>query len=532
MAGQAETGSSAPSSAPSSPHRGAARRAALVLATSEYADTMLRQLRSPAGDAAEFGRVLGDADLGGFDVTTVLDVRAHDVRLAVEEFLADRRPDDLALVYLSCHGLVDARRRLYFAASDTVKDRLASTGVEARWLLDQLEECRARRQVVILDCCFSGAFAAAAKGDNALELGDQLLGQGRGRVVLTASRGTEYSFEGAPTEDSAIPGSVFTAALASGIRTGAADTDDDGYISVDDAYSYAFDEMRAAGAQQTPQRWLYGAEGDIVLAKNPAATGTSDSIPARRPSSFLTESGPTAQIRPSDAAAPTGGEAGWGPPRWWKGGRTSFLAAEAAVVVLSVAAVGLLIWSPETPGTSEGGGLKFSFYNDKEVDTDTFWRVQMSAGTAAPSRGCKIEVQDKSKSLAPVASIQHRSGRDNVILQVTETGSFHLDYPPGCTVNAYAGLGDTGIPVKITAGVGDSLAWNPSGTMEITAGKSSDFPCDVEMVDSHGGRDLVTIKSADDSERYTPPEGTSTMYMSLSAQTWNCFVQAGYPQSS
>ena len=136
-----------------------------MVAVSEYADSTLRQLRSPAGDATEFGQVLGSPDLGGFDVTTVLDERAHEIRLAVEDFLNELRPDDLAVVYLSCHGLVDARRRLYFAASDTVKERLASTGVEARWLLDQLEECRARRQVVILDCCFSGAFASNTKGD-------------------------------------------------------------------------------------------------------------------------------------------------------------------------------------------------------------------------------------------------------------------------------------------------------------------------------------------------------------------------------
>ena len=139
-----------------------------MVAVSQYADSMLRQLRSPADDAAEFGQVLGSPDLGGFEVTSVLDERAYEVRLAVEDFLDGLGPDDLALVYLSCHGLVDARRRLYFAASDTLKDRLASTGVEARWLLDQLEECRARRQVVILDCCFSGAFATSAKGDNTL----------------------------------------------------------------------------------------------------------------------------------------------------------------------------------------------------------------------------------------------------------------------------------------------------------------------------------------------------------------------------
>jgi hypothetical protein len=170
--------------------------------------------------------------------------------------------------------LVDVRRRLYFAAIDTLKNRLSATGIEAHWLLDQLEECRARRQVVVLDCCFSGAFARGLKGVTDLDPGERFLGQGRGRVVLTASRGTEYSFEGSPIPGSAVPGSVFTNALVAGIRTGAADRDHDGYISVDDAYTYAFDEMRVSGAEQTPQRWLYGAEGSILLARNPAASVT------------------------------------------------------------------------------------------------------------------------------------------------------------------------------------------------------------------------------------------------------------------
>ncbi len=119
MARQADNASSTPSS-----DGAAARRAALVVAVSTYADTALRQLRSPAGDARSFGEVLASPDLGGFVVTTVLlHGRSHDIRVAVEEFLESCGPDDLALVYLSCHGLVDARRRLYFAAADTMKDR-------------------------------------------------------------------------------------------------------------------------------------------------------------------------------------------------------------------------------------------------------------------------------------------------------------------------------------------------------------------------------------------------------------------------
>ncbi len=260
-------------------------RLALVVATAIYtADPGLRQLRAPARDAADLAQVLGDPDIGGFAVTTVIDQTAQQIRLAVEDFLDGRGTRDLLLLYLSCHGLLDARRRLYFAATDTRKDRLGSTGVDAAWVLDQLEHCRARRQVLILDSCFSGAFAHGAKGEADLGLRDRFLGQGRGRVVLTASAANEYSFEGDPTDAAAAAaGSVFTAALVQGLRTGAADTDHDGHISVDDAYAYVFDQVQAAGAAQTPQRWLFGAEGQILLARSPAGPTI---IPAQLPESL------------------------------------------------------------------------------------------------------------------------------------------------------------------------------------------------------------------------------------------------------
>jgi WD40 repeat protein len=259
-------------------------RLALVVATGAYADAGLRRLRAPARDAADLAQVLADPGIGGFTVTTVIDQPAQQIRLAVEDFLADRGTGDLLLVYLSCHGLLDDYRRLYFAAADTRKDRLGSTGVEAGWVLDQLEHCRARRQVLILDSCFSGAFAQGAKGEADLGLRDRFLGQVGGRVVLTASAATEYSFEGEPAGTTAPAGSVFTAALVRGLRTGAADLDGDGHVSVDDAYAYVFDQVQGAGAAQTPQRWLYGAEGQILLARSPAGPTIPPAPPAPPPS--------------------------------------------------------------------------------------------------------------------------------------------------------------------------------------------------------------------------------------------------------
>src|SRR5215470_1164439 len=246
-------------------------RRALVVATTTYADSAFTQLRAPAQDAAEMIDVLADPEIGGFTVTPVLNRPEYEIRRAVGAFLAGRGVDDLVVVYLSCHGVLDARGRLYFAATDTMKAQLNATAVESAWLLDRLEECRARRQVLILDCCFSGAFAQTKGGAEVaeVELERRLGGAGRGRAVLTASRAGEYSYEGEPLPGTATGRSVFTAALVDGLRSGEADRDGTGYISVEDAFAYAADRVKAAGGAQSPQRWLYGAEGEIILARNP-----------------------------------------------------------------------------------------------------------------------------------------------------------------------------------------------------------------------------------------------------------------------
>jgi CheY-like chemotaxis protein len=147
-------------------------RRALIVATTEYRDAALSRLRSPAHDAATLRAVLTDA--GGFEVEALTDASAGDLRGAIADFTAACGRDHLALVYLSCHGLLDAHRRVWFAAAYTVKTKMVATGVEASWLMDRMTDCRARQQVVVLDCCFSGAFAQGAKGDDEAALESQL----------------------------------------------------------------------------------------------------------------------------------------------------------------------------------------------------------------------------------------------------------------------------------------------------------------------------------------------------------------------
>ena len=188
-----------------------------------------------------------------------------EVQEGIEDFCTDRRPDDQLMIYLSCHGVLDSYGRLYYAATNTRRQRLAATAVAAAWLNERLEDCRAHRQILVLDCCHSGAFAKGAKGDGDLALQHRFESHGRGRVVLTASRSTEYSFESGQASGEGVP-SVFTHAIVHGLRTGDADRDKDGLITVTDLYQYVYDRVRAAEPRQNPELWTYGAEGDLLVA--------------------------------------------------------------------------------------------------------------------------------------------------------------------------------------------------------------------------------------------------------------------------
>ena len=77
-----------------------------------------------------------------------------------------------------------------------------------------------------------------------------------------------------------MAGSVFTAGLVEGLRTGAADADGDGYVSVDEAYDYAYRYVLSSGASQTPQRWLSGGEGGDRARPQPCrGRGDSGALP-------------------------------------------------------------------------------------------------------------------------------------------------------------------------------------------------------------------------------------------------------------
>jgi hypothetical protein len=243
-------------------------RHALIVANYDYQDAGLRRLRAPAHDAEQLARVLRDPAIGAFQVHTVLNESAPAINEAVEDFFADRKPEHLLLLYFSGHGVKDEDGELYFAAAPTKLNRLGATAVAADFVNRRMNRSRSRRIVLLLDCCYAGAFerGMVARAGTGVALEQQF--SGRGRAVITASSAMEYAFEGQELTDNRSPGpSVFTSALIEGLETGDADRDQDGYIGLDELYDYVYERVRSHTPHQTPGKWTFDLQGDLHIAR-------------------------------------------------------------------------------------------------------------------------------------------------------------------------------------------------------------------------------------------------------------------------
>ncbi|MGH3770049.1 MAG: caspase, EACC1-associated type [Pseudonocardiaceae bacterium] len=235
-------------------------RVALLIGCSAYEDPNFQQLPAPTLDIEALEPVLADPEIGEFEVKRSLNEPSWEVSEQIEHFFADRRPDDLLLLYFSCHGVLNDRTQLHFATTNTKKKRLGATAISARWVKEQMDHSRSRRIVLLLDCCYSAAFARGpSQGSTSTEEVLEQLG-GRGRVVITASGKLELAY-----------GSEFTNAVVQGLETGDADLNRDGQVSVDELYQYVHEQVQRNRPGQTPTMSVDGMCGQLYLAKNPHA---------------------------------------------------------------------------------------------------------------------------------------------------------------------------------------------------------------------------------------------------------------------
>ena len=196
---------------------------------------------------------------------------------------------DTFVLYFAGHGFIEPHTdELYLALPDTDPGR-PWTGLPYDWLRRVLQrpEVKARRKVVILDCCYSG-----------LALGGSLRAQGevadhatvQGACVLTASAETKTAL--APRGE---PFTAFTGELVSTLTNGIPGGPE--ILDVETVYRRVHAALRAKG-RPLPQLRSRNTGSRIPLVRNRAAAPVSTPAPppARRIRPALTATGVVAAL--------------------------------------------------------------------------------------------------------------------------------------------------------------------------------------------------------------------------------------------
>jgi len=246
------------------------KRKALLIGNDKYTDPAFTSLTVPMKDVNALESVLKEPDIADFDDVRVLNnPTVSEARVEVEELFADKKKDDMLLLYFSGHGFLDSGGKFYMAFKETSHKRALSTALPGYFVKMVMDSSRSRRQVLILDCCHSGAIGRGGKGGGSPTLTkDTFDVRGYGRHILTSSSAVQKSWEG----DRVIGDtdqSLFTHYLVQGLKTGDASSAPGEPVSIENLYQYVHNHVVEECSNMTPQLWGDQREGDLIIAQNP-----------------------------------------------------------------------------------------------------------------------------------------------------------------------------------------------------------------------------------------------------------------------
>ncbi len=165
----------------------------------------------------------------------------------------EREPRTSLIFYYAGHG-------------DEKSLHLGNERISREVLKRELEGLKAHLTVAVIDACATSGRLRGVLSAPAFEVEPNALGGAKGVALIQSSRGGEPSIE-----SDRLQSAVFSHHLLSGLR-GAADTDQNDRVTLQEAYTYAYHRtlMFSTGAQVPEQRPTYELQlagyGDVVLS--------------------------------------------------------------------------------------------------------------------------------------------------------------------------------------------------------------------------------------------------------------------------
>ena len=224
-----------------------------------------------------------------FHVLINQDAQRGKILRALGEVLRRAQPEDLVILSFAMHGLLDqSGEDLYFLTHDTDPNFPEDDGLSRHDLLRQIRKSKARKIVLFLDACHTGAFSSASslvamRAANAADVNRLLSAMGKsqtGVAVFSSSSAAERSQEG---EKFCGGHGAFTCGLLTGLR-GGADANRNGLIEIRELFDHTYRSVKTStkgfqnpsieGRYDNGLPLAYAAEGQALpLAQDSAGQG-------------------------------------------------------------------------------------------------------------------------------------------------------------------------------------------------------------------------------------------------------------------
>ncbi len=266
----------------------------VAIGTSKYKDANynLNYAAKDAGDLTSLLNSNANQYYQNIKVKTLLDeeVTIESVA-AVKSFISEAKINDIVIVFVAGHGVLDENFDYYFATHPMDFSNPKLKGLPYEKLEGLLDGITARRKILIMDTCHSGEvdkdeiFFSEEETDSEEEISFRSAGQsvglkeenaspgkmmnelftdlrrGTGATVLSSAGGAEYALESDEWKNG-----LFSYCLLTGIKNNLADLDKDGEIQLSELQTYVVEKVKALSrGKQIPNSRIQNIELDFRI---------------------------------------------------------------------------------------------------------------------------------------------------------------------------------------------------------------------------------------------------------------------------
>jgi uncharacterized protein YjbI with pentapeptide repeats len=245
------------------------RRYALCIGIGQYTELVNHDLRYAVSDAQSIADILKDTQRGNFEVTLITEP-IQTTKQALDEYLdqtlnaSNLNPEDMVLIYISCHGSTYGRgNTFYLLPSNTnLEDDFPkkTTIIDIHDLAKTLSDAKVKNIIFLLDACYSGGAGYALKLLNF----DLNLSPDTNVFIIGAARHDQATFQ-----SSNLKHGIFTHCLLKAFEQKPRRSD--GWLTISEIRSFLTEEINSHATENSLQFQEMSASvnSNLLVVKNP-----------------------------------------------------------------------------------------------------------------------------------------------------------------------------------------------------------------------------------------------------------------------